>query len=674
MSRYSRRFFALAVGLAPTFSVLTGSLPQAAQAQNAPAPNSKRSQLPRPARGIPSGANLGARTLIGPDDVLSISVLRHPEFSATDVVVPGNGLVALPVIGIVSAAGKSIAQFDAEITRRLKVRLLRPEVSVSITKPAPRPVYVVGQVRSPGVLEFKNDWRITQALAAAGGISVDSDLAAVAVSRGSKTVLDTPLLPILRSPSGPENIALRVGDTLRFYERVVRVNVLGAVGKPGIYAIPRGSGVVEAIGLAGGPMEAASLTRATLSHSDGSVQRVDLYAALRQGKAAQNLKLREGDVLSVPEFKDRVSVLGAVKTPGFYGLEDGAKNRVADILARAGSASNDAALTRATLRRANGQIVTLNLYRLLVLGENDNNLPLLAGDVLSIPESRGITVLGEVKTPGIYKIEEGTSPRASDALARAGGLNIKPEVARISVSRQDAKGRVFSLSLDAVGLLELSNPAQNSLLQDGDILSVSETKGVTVFINGQVKTPNAYVLKEGDGIAALLARAGGPTEDAALSRVAITARGGQTQTVNVASILLDGSNISLPLRDGDSVVVPRSVNRILIIGGVNKSGSYPVPEDRPMTIGEALTFAGGTSAGARAKEILIFRPVPGASPDSQASVQRLVFRLDKAENGQLAVVQPIFKGDVVYVPEAKVSSGSLGLLNSFLPAASFFLR
>jgi len=631
-----------------------------------------------PTSAAASGVSANPRAVIGPDDVLDIIVLRHPEFSAQGVVVPGNGIIALPVVGSIQAAGKTVAQFDAELTRRFKVRLLRPEVGVSIAKPAPRPVYVVGQVKTPGVLEFKNGWRITQALAASGGLSIDSDLAAVVVSRGSATVVDVPLLPILRSPSSASNIALRVGDTLRFYERVVKVNVSGAVSKPGIYAVPRGSGVVEAVGLAGGPNEEASLTRATLRRSDGSVRRVNLYAALRLGQASQNLALREGDVLSIPEFKDRVSVLGAVKTPGFYGLEDGAGTKVADVLAKAGGALENAALTRATLRRANGQNVSLNLYRLLILGESDNNFALQNGDVLTVPESRGITVLGEVKQPGNYKIEEGTAPRASDAIARAGGLVVKPEQARISVSRVGAGGKQISLNLDAVSLLEQSNPSQNSLLQDGDSISVSAIKNILVTINGEVKTPNGYEMKEGDGIAALLARAGGPTPDATLSEVTIISRGGATQTVDVASVLRTGRGISAPLRDGDSIIVPRSQSRVLVIGAVNRSGSYALPEDRPFTIAEALSFAGGTQGGT-AKEVVLLRPAPGTTisatnPNSGPGVQRFSYRLDRAEKGQLAAIQPVYKGDVIYVPEGKASLTTLQKIGSFLPAASFFLR
>ncbi|RYG74578.1 hypothetical protein EON80_02365 [bacterium] len=628
--------------------------------------SSSAPKFPKPAA-VKPGTATNPQYTVGADDVLTINVLRHPEFSVPSIAVPGSGVIALPVVGNVNVAGKTVGQIDVELTKLLKVRLLQPEVVVSISKPAPRPLFVVGQVKNPSVLEFKNGWRITQALAASGGLTIQSDLAAVVVSRGKVNVADVPLLPILRDPSSPKNLTLQMGDTLRFYERVVQVNISGAVVKPGLYSVPRGNGVVEAIGLAGGPTDSASLTRATIRRTDGTLIPVNLYAALRQGNENQNLTLLEGDVLSIPEYKDRVSLLGAVKSPGYVSLEDGRELKIADVIARAGGPLESAALTRATLRRANGQTIALNLYRLLVQGEDSNNLVLSPNDVLTIPESRGITVIGEVQKPGTYRVEEGTTPRVSDALALAGGLQIKPELARINVARSLPGGKAISLSIDAVSLLELSSSAQNTLMQDGDIVSVSALKIATVFINGQVKTPGAYEIKEGDGLAGLLARAGGPTEDAALSKLAITSRSGDSKMVDAVSIFRDGRDLGIVLRDGDSVIVPRNQARILVVGAVTRPGSYAIAEDRPITIGDAISLAGGPQSSGRVKNITLLR-------QTADGVKKQTMRLDQAQDGKIPLTEVVLSGDVLYLPEGKTSPTTLGLVGSFLPAASILLR
>ncbi|RYG55251.1 hypothetical protein EON80_30910, partial [bacterium] len=373
-----------------------------------------------------------------------------------------------------------------------------------LEKPRPRPIYVVGQVKSPGIFEAKNNWRVTQALAAAGGLSVDAELSAVTVNRDNRKLLDTNLLPLLKDPNSVNNILLRSGDSLRFYERKLTVSVTGAVTTPGVYSVPLGSRITQAVGLAGGSVSAAALSRASVRRSDGEIVPVNLYKAIVQNDASSNIVLLEGDVIVIPEQKDRVSVLGAVLKPGFLPLEDGRDLKVADVIALAGGTKPNAALTRAVLRHADGSEQPLNLYTLLVNGVQTDNVVLRSDDIISIPEARGITVIGEVKSPGTYPLEEGKAPRISDALVAAGGLQIKPELSRISIARTLPNGKSISLSVDAVSLLELSSPAQNSLMQDGDIISVSALKMATIFVNGEVKTPGAYQLGEGDGVVELI--------------------------------------------------------------------------------------------------------------------------------------------------------------------------
>lgn len=652
------RFSAAGIGLLTCLIGLQIAFFAATEADAQPKPVALNPRAPQS-----TGAT---RYVVGADDVLAVTVLKHPEFSLSGVVVPQNGLVTLPVVGTVRATGKTLEQLDAEITRGLRVKLRQPEVSVTLEKPRPRPLYVVGEVKNPGIYEAKNNWRVTQALAAAGGLSVDTDLAAVIVNRSNRKLIDTSLLPLLKDPTNPSNIKLESGDSLRFYERKVTVSVTGAVARPGIYSVPVGSGIVQAIGLAGGSIPAAALTRASVRRVSGKIVPVNLFKALLKNDDASNITLIEGDVIVVPEQKDRISVLGAVAKPGFFPMEDGRALKVVDAIASAGGPESNAALTRAVLRRADGTERTLDLYRLLVQGVQTDNIALRADDIVSIPEARGVTVIGEVERPGTYPLEEGKAPRVSDALAIAGGLKIKPELSRIAVARSLPSGKTISLSVDAVSLLELSSAAQNSLMQDGDIVSVSALKMATVFINGEVKTPGAFQLAEGDGVAELISRAGGPTPDAALSQVSVTRRDGDVSVLNVATALLEGSGrVGSALSDGDIVVVPRSKQRILVVGAVNKPGSYPIAENRIFTIGDALSLAGGPQNTGTAKTITLLRP-------NKTTVTRTDLRIDRPENNLLAVNLPIQNGDVIYVPEGKPRKSTLASISQFLPFSFLF--
>jgi protein involved in polysaccharide export with SLBB domain len=261
-------------------------------------------------------------------------------------------------------------------------------------------------------------------------------------------------------------------------------------------------------------------------------------------------------------------------------------------------------------------------------------------------------------------LEEGKRPRVSDALATAGGLKIKPEQSRISVARTGPNGRLIAFKVDPVGLLELSDVSQNMSLQDGDIVSVAAVKRTMVVINGEVKTAGAYDLAEGDGVVELISRAGGTTPDAATSQVKISHRDGTSTVVNTTAALTAGGNrITIPLRDGDQVVVPRSENRILITGAVARPGTYAIPENRPLTIGDALALAGGTQSFA--KTVSVMRP-------NGTSATKQDFRLDRPVNGLIATTQPIQSGDVLWVPEGRQKQSTLQSILSFLPAARIF--
>lgn len=625
----------------------------------APAP------LPRAAAPI---AVDSTRYVLGPDDVISVSVVRHPEFSAENLAVPGSGALLLPVVGTVRMTGRTIAQVDAEITQKMRARLLHPEVNVALVRPRPRPVYVQGAVKTGGVLEFKNGWRITQALAAAGGLSSDPDLAAVSVTRGGKIILDTKISPILDDTTGKSNLLLQVGDTLRFYQRVVNVSVSGAVEKPGAYAVPRGGGVVEAIGLAGGPTDAATLSKASIRRATGAIIGVNLFKALRQGDAAQNITLREGDTINVPATQERVSVLGEVKTQGVVALEDGRITRVSDAIARAGGPTANAALTRATIGHADGTTQPVNLYQIISRGDKSGDVALQAGDTVNVPRARGITVTGEVNKGGIIPLEVGESPRVLDAIAAAGNLvpTLKPERARISIARVQADGKTVPIVIDAAGLLNQTDLSQNALLEDGDIVSVSSIARALVTINGNVKTPGQYEIDAGEGVPEVIARAGGVTEEAGLSRVSIK-RNDQPQPVIlsfVEAIKTGGARPDFPLRNGDTIVVPRNEQRATVLAAVNKPGNYALPEDRVATIGDLLTLAGGTSFQAKTKEIALLRKTP-------TGVQQFLYPMDRAgKNGVLAVDVPVQNGDVLYVPAIKTSPSKLSQLMGLLGAGS----
>jgi polysaccharide export outer membrane protein len=122
--------------------------------------------------------------VIGPQDKLRIRVFEVKDLSFDEEEVDANGQIQLPLIGKVTAAGKTTMQLQDELALRLGERYLQsPQVSVSIAESASQKVTVEGEVKSPGVFQIKGRTTLMQAIAMAGGPSDIANLHKVAIIR-----------------------------------------------------------------------------------------------------------------------------------------------------------------------------------------------------------------------------------------------------------------------------------------------------------------------------------------------------------------------------------------------------------------------------------------------------------------------------------------------------------
>ena len=202
--------------------------------------------------------------------------------------------------------------------------------------------------------------------------------------------------------------------------RKIRVSVLGRVARPGTYALSPGSGVLEAISIAGGLTEDADLKKAQLLRPGEPPITVDLEQLLA-GDLTANVPLRGGETLVVPEdLANLVNVLGEVVRPGRYRLKG--EMRVLDVLLLAGGLTERASVTQARLVRGSGESQPLFLDSLLLRQDMSRNIVLRPGDTLIIPEETNnkIYVLGDVNGPGAFVLKGEVT--VVQAIAMAGGL------------------------------------------------------------------------------------------------------------------------------------------------------------------------------------------------------------------------------------------------------------
>ena len=160
----------------------------------------------------------------------------------------------------------------------------------------------------------------------------------------------------------------------------------------------------------------------------------------------------------------------------------------------------------------------------------------------------------------------------------------------------------------------------------------------------------------------LLAGAGGVTPQAAPQRAFIV-RGGEQIPVDVEKVLTGDTEANMPLQPGDMMVVPESQDRIAVLGAVNRPGTYPYDQVKPMKLIDAIGLAGGQQAElGDLSQVGIVRLVGGKTKTISADLGRALSGKDMSQN------LPVQPGDVVYVPEKGMT---LNKAAQFLNVLSF---
>jgi polysaccharide biosynthesis/export protein len=122
---------------------------------------------------------------VRPGDVLQINVFQLQDFNR-EAPVDAAGTIALPLIGAVPVAGKTVRQIEEEISQRLKAKYLQnPQVLVSVKDAVGLRVAVQGAVKSPGVIPLHGDTTLTNVIAQSGGFTEISDQSQVLIIRNT---------------------------------------------------------------------------------------------------------------------------------------------------------------------------------------------------------------------------------------------------------------------------------------------------------------------------------------------------------------------------------------------------------------------------------------------------------------------------------------------------------
>ncbi len=119
---------------------------------------------------------------LGAGDVLAIRIYDQPQLSG-NYTLDDSGMIDMPLIGLVPAAGHSTDGLAAEIADKLVADrlILHPSVAAEIT--TYRPFYILGEVNTPGQYPFRPDMTVLTAISIAGGFTYRAEQGYVGVTR-----------------------------------------------------------------------------------------------------------------------------------------------------------------------------------------------------------------------------------------------------------------------------------------------------------------------------------------------------------------------------------------------------------------------------------------------------------------------------------------------------------
>jgi polysaccharide export outer membrane protein len=256
----------------------------------------------------------GSRLTSG--DVIAVTVDEEKDLSK-NYQIDKDGAISLPQAGVVKVSGLNTTEAAAEITRALAKLLVSPGVSVAFVERARMQVFVVGQVRKPGLTEIGTGDRVVQALAQAG-YDETADLARISIRRGDQTIT----ADLSKYMSGEDlsiNVELVSGDTVVVprLDTVGNVLVLGQVTKTGSVPISRGMTFRELMGLIGGVKVEADTDKITIKRANVAESIPVDYKRALDGDPAADVALQPGDTVYVPEIETAFfTVMGGVNRPG----------------------------------------------------------------------------------------------------------------------------------------------------------------------------------------------------------------------------------------------------------------------------------------------------------------------------------------------------------------------
>ncbi|MFC2474392.1 MAG: SLBB domain-containing protein [Prevotella sp.] len=347
----------------------------------------------------------------------------------------------------------------------------------------------------------------------------------------------------LGSRYSSSRISLSLGQT-----RTISVNVMGEVKVPGTYTLSAFSTVFHALYMAGGTNDLGTLRNIKIYRRNHLISVCDIYDYILNGKMTGNVRLNDGDVITVGPYDCLVNITGKVKRPMYYEMK---KNEsVGTLLKYAGGFTGDAYTKAVRVNRKTGRE-----YAVFNVEEFDmSSFHVADGDSVSVDSilpryHNTVEIKGAVFRPGMYQLGDGINS-VRTLIQHAEGLTEDAFTNRAVMHRMKDDRTLKVIPVDVKSIM--NGDAADIPLKENDVLFIPTRQTAmterTITIQGEVQYPGIYKYADNETLEDFVLQAGGLKETASTVKVDVSRRVVTPHALTTDSII--ARNYTFALKDG----------------------------------------------------------------------------------------------------------------------------
>lgn len=278
-----------------------------------------------------SAATVPGDYVLGPGDTFRL-LFSGKEFKEVEVVVDGEGMVFVPDMGMIPAAGLRFSEFKTMLASTTKQKMIGYELThVTLSSLRSMRIFLLGNVKNPGTHHVSSLTSLMQLLIETGGILPSGSLRTVQIKRNGVADKTIDLYGLLLSGKDNGEIRLQDGDTVFVPMIGNTIALTGTVKKPAIYEIDKEKTIADIAQLAGGLLPNAQLIK--IERIDDNKNRTIIDVNLAK-KESLHAAVKSGDIIHVLPSSDSrretVTLTGYIDRGGVFQWFKGM--RLSDII------------------------------------------------------------------------------------------------------------------------------------------------------------------------------------------------------------------------------------------------------------------------------------------------------------------------------------------------------